>query len=536
MIPHILISVSMVMLGVAQSKDGPAEKTTRSGGYCLTVVLKALGSDTTLEQVETELGSPGPKGHSLQELEDVATLLGYETLLIQTKIDLIKFRNNQLNERFYCLTNFGDNQVVMVYDVDANQVKICDPPSWKDLDLPVFENKWSGKALLISSKKLMKEEDLLTTMKIRRMVKYLIMSVGFLISAMMIAIVYRKIAKRSQKLNNSKPINRGFTLVELLVVISIIGLLLLLIIPAVQASRESARRAQCLNRLKQLGLGVANFESVNQHLPTLSPSYDGGDHPVGNGNLSLHYQILPYIEQKVLFDSVNFQKNIDARTNDFNHLANSTALNTQVESFLCPSDQPFSLSANNYRANIGPNPSLFESKDLPGGGGAFKLLEYTRSSDITDGLSTTACMSERLTGNGQENFFNRSRDFWYSGYGAYDPVMTSDLLMDVCGLALAKPSFINVKFGRYWLAGLLSHTIYNHVLTPNSRTPDCTSDRYSLAADYISVSAVTARSAHPGGVHVSFMDGSVRFVKDSVSIKVWRAIATRAGMDSTDGF
>lgn len=336
---------------------------------------------------------------------------------------------------------------------------------------------------------------------------------------------------------NSILSRRGMTLIEMLVVVSILGLLALLISSAVMSSREASRRVECLNRLKQIGLAIANFDSSNQYLPTLITSFGEGSNLRGNGMLSLHYQILPFLDHKPLFDSINFQKNSDLLSNYYNHSGNRTSLNTRVETFLCPSDRSFSISGNNYRGNLGPEPAQYESSIIPGGRGPFKSLYTTRLSEITDGLSTTAGLSERLIGNGEDSFFDRSKDFWFSGFGSYDPVITSDRLIDVCGLAPKKPNYINSKLGRYWLAGYMSHTFYNHVFPPNSKTPDCTSsDLQEGFPDAFSIASMTARSAHLGGVHVGFMDGSIKFVKESVSINLWRAIATRAGNDSTDGF
>lgn len=329
----------------------------------------------------------------------------------------------------------------------------------------------------------------------------------------------------------------GLTLIELLVVISIIGVLVLLIMPAVQSSRETARRAECVNRLKQMGLAVSNFESANRHFPSLVPGIDlGAGRQVSNGELSFHFQVLPYLDQKPLFDAINFQPNVAALTNKFSHWVNKTALETQVNTFLCPSDRQFSTSGNNYRANLGPYPHFFEEQNQPGGGGPFKMLVFTSVSEITDGLSTTAALSERIVGNGEHSKFNRSRDFWFSGAGGIDPDTTADEFLELCGLALAKPSVVHGRFGANWLSGYRSYTIYDHVFTPNASYPDCSSDVVMQPfPDSFSTASISARSWHSGGVHVAFMDGSVRFVKNAVSLQVWRAAATRAGNDRSDG-
>ena len=337
----------------------------------------------------------------------------------------------------------------------------------------------------------------------------------------------------------SKSKGNGFTLIEMLVSILIIGVLALLIIPAVQSSRESARRALCLSRMKQISAAIANFESSNRHLPTLLTGFViDSRHWFGNTTLSLHYQILPFLEQSVLFNSVNYQPN-DKNSFFYNSAPNRTALNTRVENFLCPSDTPFGSPNNNYRANLGSEP--FSSEDtenigVHGGGGPFRIVLNTTYSDVKDGLSRTAGVSERVVGNGNKDKFIRSRDFWYSNIGSMNPRMTSDRLSEICGLAPPRPLGIHSRFGAYWLSGYRSFTIYDHVLPPNSQSPDCTSGSFSNSLETYTTAAIAARSYHVGGVHIGFMDGSVRFISDSININTWRALGTRNGDEQMTEF
>lgn len=155
----------------------------------------------------------------------------------------------------------------------------------------------------------------------------------------------------------------GLTLIELLVVVSIIGLLAVLIVPAIQSSREASRKMECSNHLKQMGLALAGFQAANRSFPTLGTGIQkqNGNY-VGNGSLSLHFQLLPFMEQKVLFDSINYQPNIDVATNSYDHIVNRTALKTRLNTFLCPSDRSFDAPGNNYRGNIGPNPYFLKTQ------------------------------------------------------------------------------------------------------------------------------------------------------------------------------
>lgn len=338
-----------------------------------------------------------------------------------------------------------------------------------------------------------------------------------------------------RSLNRKRP---GFTLIEVLVAILIISLLVFIILPAVQSARENARKTQCINHLKQINAAILNFESTNRYLPTLCTGMFSG---VGerNGALSIHYQILPFIEQKNLYDSINCPGNDFPQVIVFNVPNNRTALNTQIETFLCPSDRHFKVSNNNYRGNLGSKPFEIEGSTgiaSQGGGGPFKFIYKTTISDIKDGLSNTAGISERLVGNGDLNSFDPKRDLWFTGIGSNDPIVTADILLKVCAIEVANPYRYHARFGEYWLSGYRSHTVYDHVLPPNAKFSDCTSDIFMHSPESFTSAGISARSHHYGGVNSGFMDGSVRFVKDSISLEVWRAMGTRNGTEAIDEF
>jgi prepilin-type N-terminal cleavage/methylation domain-containing protein/prepilin-type processing-associated H-X9-DG protein len=325
--------------------------------------------------------------------------------------------------------------------------------------------------------------------------------------------------------------HRGFTLIEVLVTIMCISILAILLIPAIQSSRESARRTQCINHLKQIGTAVANFETANKHYPSILETFKVSKMlDDGNCLMSIHFQLLPFLEQKAIFNAVNTDGDPD-------HPVNLTASETGVDTFLCPSDQHFQPSCNNYRANIGPYSHGSESRPTPGGGGAFRLVHTTSASEFKDGLSTTIGWSERSVGNGDHSRFVRSRDFWFAGILEDENLITpADQLMEICNLAPAKPTHINGKLGQYWLDGTRNSAAYNHVFPPNMAIPDCNvSPPMTYLWPYYTC-AVSARSLHSGGVNVGLMDGSVRFVKNSIALQVWRAASTRAGNDLADEF
>ncbi|RLT12972.1 MAG: DUF1559 domain-containing protein [Planctomycetota bacterium] len=326
---------------------------------------------------------------------------------------------------------------------------------------------------------------------------------------------------------------RGITMIELLVIISIISMIALIIIPGIQASRESARKAQCVNQLKQFGVAIAQFETTNREFPASITSSDTTAWKrVGFQSMSVHMQILPYLEQKPLYDSVNLNPHPNSRFLAFASLSNFTALQTRVGTFLCPSDRFKKLPGNSYRANVGPNPDLLELQHVSepkGGGGALRPLYPTKASEFTDGLSKTVGLSERVAGS-NEISFSKDRDLWFTGLEKSRGLVSNDELVEICGIPNPNPSEFYAALGTYWLPGRYADTVYNHVGTPNAPFPDCVMhEKLYEGRPPLNTAAVTARSRHNGGVQVLLMDGSVSFVKNSITYSIWRAISTRSG-------
>ncbi len=337
--------------------------------------------------------------------------------------------------------------------------------------------------------------------------------------------------------NDDRHTRHGLTLIESLVIIGIIGLLALMIIPAVQASRETARKTSCMNHLKQIGAAVAGFESVNRSFPAGVSNDSPAARALGVlDRVSLQTQILPYLEQRTAFDGINFTpkdgivRGITVFAID--HQANETVKSTRVDTFICPSDVIRSMPGNSYRASTGPHPYWIESSILPSpnGGGVFVPLIPIRASEITDGLSMTAGISERVMGSGS-TVFDHFRDFWFSGLGGeLRESALHDEMVEICSIPVRNPSQYRVSLGRYWLPGGIANTMYNHTATPNAPFPDCALHGTAVEGDHsLRVSAMTARSLHPSGVHLMIMDGSVRFVKNTIAVATWRALSTRAG-------
>lgn len=332
----------------------------------------------------------------------------------------------------------------------------------------------------------------------------------------------------------------GFTLIEMLVVIFIISILLALVLPALQRARVRARQVQCAQRLHQIGVAVASFESTQRHLPRISwatpQRYDQW--------YSGHTQLLPYLDQQPLYDKIDFKLGADdcdlvpgpgptpCVAGSLANAAHAPVVAQRLEVFLCPADPRAALGAgNSYRVNVGSGFSSFSwSAEAFSGSGPFdsdyEHRQGTVLSSVRDGLSYTAGWSEKLIGDGNTALFTPRTDivsdyqpFWPSG-----PASATDEYVSHCRSINPASSGQDSYAGYTWFITGPRHTWYNHVLPPNSGTVDCTMEGISPAPGIY-----TARSFHGGGVNVLMMGGEVRFVSDHISLRTWRALGTRAG-------
>jgi prepilin-type N-terminal cleavage/methylation domain-containing protein/prepilin-type processing-associated H-X9-DG protein len=339
---------------------------------------------------------------------------------------------------------------------------------------------------------------------------------------------------------SSRP-RRGFTLIELLVVIAIIGVLIALLLPAVQSAREAARRAQCSNNLKQLGIALNTYETAMGALPWTQAQariYQGMSVNEWSGWSGIAL-MLPQLEQQNVFSSINFAFGGNWYTLPGSHdPIQMTAITTTISSLLCPSDGD-GVGLNNYMLSNGTNYDWWSRR---GGAGALTRHETGgvgpgRISSIKDGTSSTIAIAERTRGDG-DNSVQSPNDVYnavniaafptYVLQNAADQAYLTGTAIPACqSFKQSNPTSHWSYSGFYWAAGDYNQAVFNFVITPNSKIPDC-SPWGGVATGY---GFMTPRSWHPGGVNVVMADGSVHFIKDSVQPRVWYALGTRAGKE-----
>lgn len=328
---------------------------------------------------------------------------------------------------------------------------------------------------------------------------------------------------------------------ELLVVIAIIGILVGLLLPAVQAAREAARRMQCQNNIRQLGLAAHNHESAMKVLPAAYRGQRIGGAPGYFdlwGTLAL---LTPYLEQTAVYNSIDLSKTMYQLMPPYGIQA-PMAVQAKVPTFHCPSDKGESvcsnayailgeLSSTNYAFCLGTGTSRGRTGWLGSpwdADGVFYAQSKVRLTDIKDGTSNTIGASERILGEGSESTTLGSKaDLKPQSMFVNPNAETNDAN---CAGSLR----INFSQRRMytWVAGEPRCTSYNHYYAPNDKVnADCVAN--FTGTDPVTRSSghglSTARSKHVGGVNAWYCDGSVRFVGDTIDMPIWRALATRMG-------
>jgi prepilin-type N-terminal cleavage/methylation domain-containing protein len=326
--------------------------------------------------------------------------------------------------------------------------------------------------------------------------------------------------------------SRGFTLIELLVVIAIIAILIALLLPAVQQAREAARRTQCRNNLKQIGLGLHNYLDAYTAFPPSYCAVPGVTTTVG-GQWSVFARVLPYLDQANLQNLVNW------------NVAYSTQVNvatTRVPLYLCPSEPNDVMRVNpmtgvprdypaSYVVNFGTW-KIYDPTNGSGSDGAFFPNSKMRAADFSDGMSNTLCASEAKAYT--PYLRNTSTD------PGPTPPTSATFATGLTGDGCCIGNSLQLNTGHTeWADGLCQQSGFTTTFGPNARIPhtvagveydiDFVSWREGTHATRVAYAALPARSHHEGIVHSLLVDGSVRSISENIDRQVWQRLGTRAG-------
>lgn len=337
----------------------------------------------------------------------------------------------------------------------------------------------------------------------------------------------------------SRKLSRGFTLVELLVVIAIIGILIGMLLPAVQMVREAARRASCLNNVRQIVLAVHNYESAHQHLPPSFEIQPGTILSGNNGSWSIHGRILPFCEQTNAYNMVDLSVAWDAQT--------ATGVPTlRIPMYLCPSEANDTVRLDTstglpkvYPQNYGFNFGtwlVYDPVSGQPGDGPFYVNSKVRFGGILDGTSNTLCVAE------VKAFTSYIRNT--SDPGPTPPTDPTFFQSFTGQLKLGPNPHKNTGHTE-WCDGRVHHSGVTTVFTPNTVVPyvhngetydiDFNSVQEGKRNDQATYAAITSRSYHSGGiVNVGLMDGSAMSISDNIDLQVWRSLGTIRGGEVVD--
>lgn len=319
---------------------------------------------------------------------------------------------------------------------------------------------------------------------------------------------------------------QAFTLVELLVVIAIIGILVALLLPAVQAAREAARRMSCGNNIRQIGLALQNHESALKQFPpgTVAKRYDDVPRtPWTFYRWSALAMLSPYLENTAAYNALDLSKPLYTVTFSITP-ENIPGSRIMVPTFLCPSDD-----SRRLHPSFGPtNYAMCTGSGTNGGSpantdGMFFVNSRIRTRDVADGLSNTIAVSESILG--------AVGDSKKDPVNAYRFTFQTPVTEFACRISVAW-NYADPR-GFSWVNGEYRCALYNHFLAPNDNRHDCIGVQMSGGPDvqFTPWGWRTARSRHVGGVMALRGDGSTFFLNNSIDLAAWRALSTRHEAD-----
>lgn len=312
--------------------------------------------------------------------------------------------------------------------------------------------------------------------------------------------------------SRSSRVRFGLTLVELLVALAIIGVLISLLLPAVQYAREAARNTSCKNNLKQLGLALLSYESTHRQFPMAG----------GAKNYGPHFQLLPHLGEQTFFDR------FDQRVSAMDDAAVDIFASAQFSFLQCPTD-----GANFSSTAVGgvggfSYPGCASSKpQVDGWDGIFSAPRIGRPQgkvvapqDVTDGLSNTVAFSEALLGDST----SPKRILWAINEAISEPAQF-DVFVWKCANISSMPGRepTPIRGKDFWF-GSLPSSVYTHALNPNGESCFCQGAMQFAAA--------SASSSHSGGVNICYADGHLAFASENTDIQIWRESASRSSGNS----
>jgi prepilin-type N-terminal cleavage/methylation domain-containing protein/prepilin-type processing-associated H-X9-DG protein len=364
----------------------------------------------------------------------------------------------------------------------------------------------------------------------------------------------------------------GFTLIELLVVIAIIAVLISLLLPAVQSAREAARRAQCTNNMKQLGLALANYESANGSYPASYGTQTWNREAWSTwGSWSVQSQLLAYFEQVPVYNAINFSTISHGNPSDLPQglAAQVTAVTSRIASFICPSNPTIVGTwlgspnpGNAYFASVGSSLHWYGNAGAASSNGIFMYgggepsnndsAAPRRVSSVTDGTSNTIAFGEWRIGDQDEFKLSIPQDVvnlrqpmpgvdqwgdarmsmpagagpfrqWINMCAGFAP----QALQPSGDCSGDTPWCSNISWlGRHWSQGMFGYTLGNTLLAPNPPYPNCRMCTWD--GDLDCQGMYTLSSYHPGGGNVALADGSVHFLKSSTAMEIVWSLGSRA--------
>jgi prepilin-type N-terminal cleavage/methylation domain-containing protein/prepilin-type processing-associated H-X9-DG protein len=351
---------------------------------------------------------------------------------------------------------------------------------------------------------------------------------------------------------------KGVTLIELLTVIAIIAILFALLLPALQSGRDAARRLQCANNLKQIGLALHNYHQSVGAFPMGGSRNNrklNGDSYDQWSNWSSLAAILPDVDQTPMFNAINFDFAPEI-TDGVSHPMNSTINLMVIRAFLCPSD---AIAGEQNTCSYHGSYGTTTNDNYPQTGGCtglFTVEQSIRIANCSDGASNTVAFAEALVGDGKGygrighyttdpsryrgNVFMSATVPPPPGARIVDAFQNKAAVLaglEACATAFRTTNYIADHRGWRWGQGVTGFSMFNTILTPNDHEYRLGGCRFNGMPDWNMDNGFVfgASSDHPGGANVLFADGGVRFVKDGIDRMVWWSLGTKAGGEVISG-